>query len=980
MSLLGVKVEERRLVGWVAGLFLVIQIGHGLGANTADALFFLRFGVEFLPLMIVVSGVVVMAATLAYAAGLSAWGARRLVWTVPLGCAAWLTLERVGVATGPAGIYPVIWLSAQIVMIVTFTLMWNLAGEVCTTRQAKRLFPLFASAGIAGGVIGNAVTGPAATVLGTENLLVVHAGLLVAAALTARAIVGRFVAASPAQAGSVIDDLRAGLAVTRRTPLLRLVAVSALAMSVLFFLVMFPFSQVVAESFETEAQVAGYLGLFSSLATAATLLVSLLVANRLFARFGVVAALTVVPVVYAAGFAVWLAGFGLVSASIVRGAQWIAVNAVGGTAFTSLFNVLRGTRRSQVMAFVTAVPTQIGTIISGALLVAAGGIPASARFTAGLLIAVATTVLVWRMRPAYGAALVSAVEQGMVDVFTAPVAGLPKPDLDADALDVLEAAVTDPRPGRRSLAARMLSRMGGEAAMPLLHRLLTDEHPPVRAATLAALADAGDETVAGHAADQLLDVDPGVRLAALRLLIDLDVAAPPVAAELLADPDPGVQAAAARLVGGQAGSETVMVLLAADDTDVVRAGLEAVAAGVPTDGVDLNRFAGHPDRHVRAAAAAALATRGHGGVVRSLLDDPSPQVRQAAAQALAGRDDLVAHLIEVLETGSITASEAAVAGLARAGAELDLRAWIDGELERIARLRRWRAELAGHPRSGDSPTLTFLLRVLAARRRRLEGWVLQVLRPDGDRRSVVVRAAWSDDAETRAQALEALESIADRSIARRLITLMEDEASSDRLEPRSVLRELTQDFDPWLRALAVRCLWDDLVDDLDHIRRAAAEDDTELVRSAVPGWQPPATEEDGVLDRVLALQQVSLFADLDPEEVQPIAQAAQRCRHRPGDTVYAAGDPGDQMLIVTVGTVEIRTGGRLVAVRGPGEVVGELAVIRGRPRMADVVAGPAGTAGLTLTASSLRAVLDERPKTVMALLGTLAERISAVPL
>ena len=47
------------------------------------------------------------------------------------------------------------------------TFVWNIAGEVCDARQAKRLFPLFTSAGILGSVIGNAVTGVIARLLGT---------------------------------------------------------------------------------------------------------------------------------------------------------------------------------------------------------------------------------------------------------------------------------------------------------------------------------------------------------------------------------------------------------------------------------------------------------------------------------------------------------------------------------------------------------------------------------------------------------------------------------------------------------------------------------------------------------------------------------------------------------------------------------------------------------------------------------------------
>ncbi|MEW6569335.1 MAG: hypothetical protein AB1449_14470, partial [Chloroflexota bacterium] len=49
-------------------------------------------------------------------------------------------------------LYPVQWLTANIINALLGTLVWSVAGEVCNARQAKRLFPLFASAGIVGGV------------------------------------------------------------------------------------------------------------------------------------------------------------------------------------------------------------------------------------------------------------------------------------------------------------------------------------------------------------------------------------------------------------------------------------------------------------------------------------------------------------------------------------------------------------------------------------------------------------------------------------------------------------------------------------------------------------------------------------------------------------------------------------------------------------------------------------------------------------
>jgi CRP-like cAMP-binding protein len=68
---------------------------------------------------------------------------------------------------------------------------------------------------------------------------------------------------------------------------------------------------------------------------------------------------------------------------------------------------------------------------------------------------------------------------------------------------------------------------------------------------------------------------------------------------------------------------------------------------------------------------------------------------------------------------------------------------------------------------------------------------------------------------------------------------------------------------------------------------------------------------------------------------------------------------------------------RLIRTYGAGEHIGELAVLREQPRAATVVAKEPGVRGLVIDGEGLRAMLRERPEAAMAMLATLAERISA---
>ena len=86
---------------------------------------------------------------------------------------------------------------------------------------------------------------------------------------------------------------------------MRLIAYSSVLFSVLFFAVAFPFNKVVTASFSDEAGVAGFFGLFNSLTTASTFLVSLFLASRIYTRLGIINGVFLMPLTYIFSFLVF---------------------------------------------------------------------------------------------------------------------------------------------------------------------------------------------------------------------------------------------------------------------------------------------------------------------------------------------------------------------------------------------------------------------------------------------------------------------------------------------------------------------------------------------------------------------------------------------------------------------------------------------------------------------------------------------------
>ncbi|MBI2505810.1 MAG: cyclic nucleotide-binding domain-containing protein [Candidatus Latescibacteria bacterium] len=89
------------------------------------------------------------------------------------------------------------------------------------------------------------------------------------------------------------------------------------------------------------------------------------------------------------------------------------------------------------------------------------------------------------------------------------------------------------------------------------------------------------------------------------------------------------------------------------------------------------------------------------------------------------------------------------------------------------------------------------------------------------------------------------------------------------------------------------------------------------------------------------LSQVPLLHQLPPEEVRAILPFIIRRSYRKGTTLFRQGEPGDSLLIVERGQVDIvdvKGGGRKVATLGENQVIGEMALLTGEPRSAMALA------------------------------------------
>ena len=120
-------------------------------------------------------------------------------------------------------------------------------------------------------------------------------------------------------------------------------------------------------------------------------------------------------------------------------------------------------------------------------------------------------------------------------------------------------------------------------------------------------------------------------------------------------------------------------------------------------------------------------------------------------------------------------------------------------------------------------------------------------------------------------------------------------------------------------------------------------------------------------DWLNVLRNLPMFSGLNGRELARVARFMMPVDLKVGEALTTEGTSGRQAFIVISGHAEVTIAGRLVAIVGPGEVVGEMALLDHHPRTATVTAvepmrafvlDPRSFACLLAEAGIARKVLD----------------------
>jgi CRP/FNR family cyclic AMP-dependent transcriptional regulator len=126
--------------------------------------------------------------------------------------------------------------------------------------------------------------------------------------------------------------------------------------------------------------------------------------------------------------------------------------------------------------------------------------------------------------------------------------------------------------------------------------------------------------------------------------------------------------------------------------------------------------------------------------------------------------------------------------------------------------------------------------------------------------------------------------------------------------------------------------------------------------------------------KVELLRNVPLFSGLSAKELMSLSRLMDEIDLKPGTVIIREGNTGGEFFIVIEGTIEVKRKGRRLARLGPGDYLGEIALIDHGPRTATAMVETEARL-LVLASREVHSMLASDPRIENKILRTLAARV-----
>lgn len=401
-----------------------------------------------------------------------------------------------------------IWVSVYSVLLISQ--FWMTANILYSASQAKRLFGFIGSGGILGGILGGGLTNGIATSTGTENLILVSAGILIVIALIAdrlNRITSISMADSTTEPTSDQRDNSASKIILKSKHLQLIGIIITLSIMVSSF-IDYEFNLIIEKSFRSIDDRTAFFGSFFALMNVTSLIIQLFLTSIILKRFGIGISLILLPV------GLLIGSFGLFIYPVMLSA--ILLKITDGSLKYSLDN---STREIMYLPIPLDLKLKVKPLLDIFLQRFARGI-------AGLIIIVGTTFF------EFGIVQMAGISMVIILLWAIATFELKKeylnsvrnllhsrdilPEhaiattLDASTAKMLSEALKSDENETILYALKLLESSSNKSLIPTLKPLLTNELPEIRQRAVKLLSGIGDPSLLPEIENLLSDKNYGV--------------------------------------------------------------------------------------------------------------------------------------------------------------------------------------------------------------------------------------------------------------------------------------------------------------------------------------------------------------------------------------------------------------------------------------------------------------------------------------
>ncbi len=333
--------ESARFI-WISLIFFSLYFVSAVFRNYVDTTFFKRYGVVQMPLMFVINGVI----------SFFIFGVMHRFWSkfrnenLLAGFLTFYFVSLLGiyflVKADFSISYPLLFQLLYLQDSIFLVYLWNIAGDLFSASQGKRIFHLIMGAQVLGSTLGNFTTKPLIREFGDDFSLIIFAASFLLIAIFLVISSRRYLdqtSANPAVIAVPDRKLREVPAIIKQYPIFRYLFICALIPNILLPILTYQFSLLANSTFGTEQTLISFLGYFRGSMTLAVFLALWLV-GKFYARMGISRTSLIAPINFTLIFGALTFYYNIFVAAYGQFTTVIIQRVLNGPVNKILFNLL----------------------------------------------------------------------------------------------------------------------------------------------------------------------------------------------------------------------------------------------------------------------------------------------------------------------------------------------------------------------------------------------------------------------------------------------------------------------------------------------------------------------------------------------------------------------------------------------------------------------------------------------------------------